>query len=104
MQIIIDDKYALAADRYCWMIREKRTRKTEDGGREDYYKSVMWFDTIKGAIKGLTELALRTSNVSTLSEALNYNKHVLASIVTALSPDVEVVVKDTDLTKNISKR
>jgi len=92
MFIQIDDDYAIAADSSCWMIQKKIT-VTRDGVKTEGWKSLKWFGSIGSAIKELVELRLRTSDVSTLAEALEFNKSVVAGIVSALSPDIEVTVK-----------
>lgn len=97
MQIIIDENWALGADTNSWQIQKAMWRK-KDGVKVREYQAIKWFASLDKAIKELADIRLRTSDCSTLAEALKFNKDVLTGIVRALAPDIKVIVKD-DLKK-----
>jgi len=84
----IDDKHRLASDSSSWMIQVARRRKGQIS-----WQSIAYFGSLQSAVNELAALRLRTSNAQTLADALAEVERVTTSLVHALSPEFDVMVK-----------
>ena len=85
MILPIDDDYRLFADSRSWSIQKRRKR---DG--EDEWESILWYQSLAGAVEELDELKLRTSDAKALSDALDNVKRIHVTLSKVLDPDFQV--------------
>ena len=96
MILPINDAYRLAGNQHCWTIQRIRTRKhrhTREALKA--WEDIRWYTSIEGAVNGLADLLLRTSDAQTLAEVLAEAKNVAATLSQALRPRVEVAIRET---------
>jgi len=67
MFIQIDDKYALATDKSCWMIQKKIKPHT---GCLTGWQAFTYHHTFKSAIEGLARRKIRLSDAQNLEDAI----------------------------------
>ncbi len=85
MILAIDDDYRLTADSRSWSIQKRRKRRNKYE-----WESILWYQSLAGAIEELDELGLRTSDAKTLSDALDAVKRTHVTLSKALDPDFQV--------------
>jgi hypothetical protein len=90
MILSIDDDYRITADAHCWRIEKCTTRKRK-GVAVTEFRAIRWYSTLSGAVDGLAELMLRTSDARTLDEAMTEVRRISATLRRALEPKFEVV-------------
>ena len=67
MFIQIDDKYALASDKSCWMIQKK---KKPSSSSPSEWESFLFHHTFKSAIESLARRKIRLSDAQNLEDAI----------------------------------
>ena len=91
MIIPINDKYRINSDSYQWFAQQYRGMvKDKNGNMVESWKSVMYYPTIDGLVRGLSQRMLRESKVDTLALALLEVESVCNTLKTALSPVFDV--------------
>ena len=90
MIIPIDDKYRLKSDINQWMIQKKikPNKKNPDG-----WESFKYFNNPSQAVTALAAVMVRTSDASTLTDALAEVDRVTQALVGALTPVFTVQLK-----------
>jgi len=78
----IDDHYRLTADDRCWRIEQRRTTGE--------WRPVEYYPTIHGAVNSLAHRLVRTSEASSLADALAAIELVLRTLTQALASQVYV--------------
>lgn len=97
MIISINDKYRISSDTHGWAIQEARRRTNRrTGDVSTVFESIRWHSSLQGAVNGLAELWMRTSDAEGVAEALAEAKNLLSVISRALTPHI-VVMPHEDL-------
>ena len=79
VEIVLNKKWRLISDRYCWTLQ----RKYKKNGK-DYYATEGYYATIADAIEATLEKSLKTSEAKSLKELLQTTEEIRKEIETAL--------------------
>ena len=87
MFIKIDEKWALASDEHCWIIKKfEPPNKTFPEGR---WKGKAFFQTFENALQSLARRKIRLKEASTMSEAIKAAQVVRRELKALLDPTVK---------------
>lgn len=84
MELPINDQYRIKTDPYNYMLQKSRKRK-KDGNEVYEWESFKYYGSLEAAINGLGEYMLRTSEVQSLTEALEEVKRINTTLSQALT-------------------
>jgi len=87
----VSPKYRIASDFNSWMIQTRHDRRNKETGQlEEGWRSIKWYPSLEKAINGLADIQMRTSDASTLAEALAEVENVCTQLSHAFSPRFKV--------------
>lgn len=87
----ITDTIRLASDSRSWMLQEARLRKHRRTGEQiTAWEPIRWYGSLQGAVQGLGEHLLRTSDAVGVAEAMAEVKKLVATLSPALAPQFDV--------------
>lgn len=89
MKLAINSKYQLRGDDSQWIV-EYRTEK--DGLLTDRFVVMSYHPTLSGAVNALVEHNVRTSDATSLSEALDAVSKITQDITSALCPHFTISI------------
>ena len=91
MFIQLDDKYAIKADKYQYILCEavKKTDKQRDG-----WKGFRYYKSLDNCVADAAEIMLRTSDAVGVAKVLEENKRILRTLAGALSFHFDVEIKE----------
>lgn len=76
---LMDDFY-LTADKYCWIIERRWINKSGKNAGKEKKEVMSYHPTIDQALTSVLERALRSSDVHTMAELLEYHKMVATAL------------------------
>jgi hypothetical protein len=85
MIIPIDHKHRIRSDEHCWAVETTRKR-----GSKTCWRGISYHPTLEAAVNSLGRRMVRTSNATTLVEALRAVEDISAKLCQALTPEFEV--------------
>lgn len=85
MIIPIDEQYRLAGDALAWTIQKRKPRR-----EGNTWEPIGWYTTLEAAVNGLAARMIRTSEATTLAEALAEVRRIASHLTLALQPQFEV--------------
>ena len=90
MFLQITDKYAIESDANSWAISLKRIQKSKG----EYFEGIAWYTSLEGAVNGLAQMMIRSSDAQTLDDALKDVEKVVYSITKSLEPNFKITTKE----------
>ena len=97
INIPLNDNYRLSSDKYQWIIEKKRKGKDRKTGEPTIeWRGDSYHPTPTKAVQHYAHMQVRTSEASTLTEALENIDEVVRSVTEALVPYFEVKLIDRD--------
>jgi len=91
MRIIINNEYALGADQYSYQILKINKRK-RNGNYVDEWLPIKWYTTVESLIDGFAEYQIRTSDIETLTELLQFKQDLMTELSRSLPAEFRGVV------------
>ena len=76
MQIIIDANHKITSDSRQYLLQEIKTVLNGDKKGEVYESTLGYYSTISNTLKAYRELQIRSSNVTTIDELLEFIKQL----------------------------
>ena len=89
--IPINDIYSIGADKHCWKIIERVTRK-RNGVLVSELKPIKWFKSLENVLNGLANYQLRIAGAATLIELQKEQEKILKELSEAVQRYMEVKV------------
>lgn len=77
----VTPKYRILSDLNSWMIQKRITRCQDEA-----WMSIKWYTSLEGAINGLAQMLIRSSEAESLLDALEDVKSVTAQLSLAFAP------------------
>ena len=89
MFIKIDDKWALASDEHCWIIKKFEAPNTTY--IEGRWKNAAYLTTFENAVQSLARRKIRLKDASTMAEAIKAAQVVRSELKEVLDPIVDQI-------------
>jgi hypothetical protein len=92
MIIQINARYRITSDETQWTVEQSYQAKTKDSEeRITAWKNVGYYSSLSGAVNALYQRGIRSSQATTLSDAIKDAQGLLQTITKALEPEVKAV-------------